>query len=54
VLLTAITFLFAWKKLKVGPPTPQMAIDEAKRIRDTMSSPGTTLPAPSNSPTRVR
>jgi Putative Actinobacterial Holin-X, holin superfamily III len=54
VLLTAATFLFAWKKLQVGPPTPQMAIDEAKKIRDTMSSPTTTLPASSNPPVQVR
>ena len=39
VMLTVVTFLFAWKKLQVGPPTPQMAIDEAKKIRETMSSP---------------
>jgi Putative Actinobacterial Holin-X, holin superfamily III len=38
VVLTAVTFLFAWKKLQVGAPTPQMAIDEAKKIRDTVSS----------------
>ena len=30
---------FAWTKLKVGaPPAPTMAIDEAKRIRETVSS----------------
>ena len=29
-------FLFAWRKLRVGPPTPQMAIDEAKKIRETV------------------
>ncbi len=38
LLLTAATFLFAWRKLKVGPPTPQMAIDEARKIRDTVST----------------
>jgi len=38
LVLTVLTFLFAWKKLKVGPPTPQMAIDEAKKIRDTVST----------------
>jgi Putative Actinobacterial Holin-X, holin superfamily III len=40
-VLTAATvglFLFAWRKLKVGAPTPKLAIDEAKRIRDTISS----------------
>jgi hypothetical protein len=36
--LTAGAFLFAWRKLKVGPPTPKMAIDEAKRIRATVQS----------------
>jgi hypothetical protein len=41
VLLVALTvgaFLFAWRKLKVGAPTPKMAIDEAKKIRATVSS----------------
>jgi uncharacterized small protein (DUF1192 family) len=38
LIATAFAFLFARSKLKVGPPTPQMAIDEAKRIRDTVSS----------------
>ena len=38
LVLTLGAFLFAWKKLKVGPPTPQMAIDEAKKIRDTVST----------------
>jgi uncharacterized small protein (DUF1192 family) len=32
------TFLFAWRKLKVGAPTPQMAIDEAKKIRATVGT----------------
>jgi putative superfamily III holin-X len=39
VLLIALTvgaFLFAWRKLRVGPPTPKMAIDEAKRISETV------------------
>ncbi len=31
-------FLFAWRKLKVGAPTPGMAIDEAKKIRATVST----------------
>jgi len=30
-------FLFAWRKLKVGAPTPTMAIDEAKKIRATVN-----------------
>ena len=40
-LLSAATvgaFLFAWRKLKVGPPTPKMAIDEAKKTRELVSS----------------
>ncbi|MGN6170992.1 MAG: phage holin family protein [Solirubrobacteraceae bacterium] len=40
VVLAAAAFLFAWRKLRVGPPTPDMAIDEAKRIRETVSSTG--------------
>ena len=34
VVLTGGAFMFAWKKLKVGPPTPKMAIDEARKIRE--------------------
>ena len=34
---TAGAFLFAWRKLKVGAPTPTMAIDEAKKIRATVN-----------------
>jgi uncharacterized small protein (DUF1192 family) len=34
--LTLGAFLFAWRKLKVGAPTPKMAIDEAKKIRATV------------------
>jgi uncharacterized membrane protein YqjE len=33
---TVISFLFAWRQLKVGAPTPKMAIDEAKKIRATV------------------
>ncbi len=40
VALTLFSFLFAWRKLKVGAPTPTMAIDEAKKIRQTVSSGG--------------
>ena len=36
--LTAGAFLFAWRKLRVGAPTPQMAIDEAKKISATVKS----------------
>jgi membrane protein YdbS with pleckstrin-like domain len=38
LLLTVVTFLFARRKLWVGAPTPQMAIDEAKLIRDTVAT----------------
>ena len=31
-------FLFAWRKLRVGAPTPKMAIDEAKKIRQTVAT----------------
>jgi hypothetical protein len=37
-VLAIASFLFAWTKLKTGPPAPTMAIDEAKRIRETVSS----------------
>ncbi len=38
-LLAVGAFMFAWRALKSGaPPTPTMAIDEAKRIRQTVSS----------------
>ncbi len=37
LLLAIAAFLFAWRKLRVGPPTPDMAIDEAKRIRETVA-----------------
>ena len=37
-VLTAGAFLFAWRKLKVGAPKPTMAIDEAKKIRATVSA----------------
>jgi uncharacterized small protein (DUF1192 family) len=40
VALAGGAFLFAWRKLKVGAPTPEMAIDEAKKIRETISSSG--------------
>lgn len=38
LVLTIAAFLFAWRKLKVGAPTPTMAIDEAKLIRETVRS----------------
>ena len=37
LVMTVGAFLFAWRKLKVGAPTPTMAIDEAKKIRQTVS-----------------
>ena len=36
-VLTVGAFLFAWRKLRVGSPTPAMAIDEAKKIRETVA-----------------
>jgi uncharacterized small protein (DUF1192 family) len=38
VAATAGAFLFAWRKLKVGAPTPQMALEEAKKIRATVTA----------------
>jgi hypothetical protein len=38
LLLAMVAGLAAWRGLKVGAPTPTMAIDEAKRIRETVSS----------------
>jgi hypothetical protein len=38
LVLTLGSFLFAWKKLKVGAPTPKMAIDEARKIRETVTT----------------
>ncbi len=40
IIATAGAFMFAWRKLKVGPPTPELAIDEAKKIRATVVSGG--------------
>jgi uncharacterized small protein (DUF1192 family) len=34
---TAGAFLFAWRKFKVGAPTPTMAIEEATKIRETVT-----------------
>ena len=39
ILLTVGAFLFARRALRVGPVAPQMAIDEAKKIRETVSAP---------------
>ena len=39
IVLAIAAGLFAWRKLKVAtPPTPTMAIDEAKKIRDTVAA----------------
>jgi len=42
-VLAAGAFLFAFRKLKVGAPAPTMALEEAKKIRETVTakSPGT-------------
>ena len=37
-MLSLATFLFAWRKLRVGAPKPQMAIEEAKKIRETVAA----------------
>ncbi len=36
--LTVAAFLFARRMLRVGAPAPTMAIDEAKKIRETVTS----------------
>ena len=38
LVLTAVVFLFAWRKLRVGGAAPTMAIDEARKIRDTVAT----------------
>jgi uncharacterized small protein (DUF1192 family) len=40
LVLTVAAFLFALRAFKVGSPAPTMAIEEAKKIRETISSPG--------------
>jgi Putative Actinobacterial Holin-X, holin superfamily III len=40
LVLTGFAFMFAWRKFKVGAPTPTMAIDEAKKIRATVKPGG--------------
>jgi uncharacterized small protein (DUF1192 family) len=37
ILATIGSALFAYRKFKVGPPAPTMAIDEAKKIRATIT-----------------
>ena len=36
VLLTLFAFLFAWRKLRVGAPMPEMAMEEARKINATV------------------
>lgn len=38
IVLALGAFVFAWRKLKVGAPTPTMAIDEAKKIQATLTA----------------
>jgi Putative Actinobacterial Holin-X, holin superfamily III len=40
VLLVAMggACAFAWRKIKAGPPTPKLAIAEAKKIRETVTA----------------
>ena len=38
LILALAAFTFAWRKLRVGPPVPNMAIDEAKKIRETVAT----------------
>jgi predicted lipid-binding transport protein (Tim44 family) len=45
LVLTLGAFLFAWRKLKVGAPKPDMAIDEAKKIRETVTVKASEKPA---------
>jgi membrane protein YdbS with pleckstrin-like domain len=40
IVLTVVAFLIAWRAFKVGAPAPTMAIEEAKKIRETISTPG--------------
>jgi uncharacterized small protein (DUF1192 family) len=37
-ILALGAFIFAWRKLTVGAPMPKMAIDEAKKIRETVAT----------------
>lgn len=38
IVLTMGALLFAFRKLRVGAPKPEMAIEEAKKIRSTVAS----------------
>ena len=48
LLLTLGSLLFAWRTLKVGAPTPNMAIDQARKIRATVSASGAKPDGPAN------
>jgi uncharacterized membrane protein YqjE len=48
LLLTAGSVLLAKRLLKVGAPTPNMAIDEARKIRATVSASGAKPDGPAN------
>ena len=52
VLLGVAAVLFAIRKLRVGAPAPTMAIDEAKRIRETVTTKTGDTPALSPGATR--
>lgn len=53
LLLTGLAFLFAWRKLRVGAPTPKMAIDEAKKIRSTVTRIRSTVTSASGRATTI-
>jgi uncharacterized membrane protein YgcG len=36
LVLTGFAFLFAWRKFSVGGPKPELAIEEARKIRATV------------------
>lgn len=38
LFLALVSFLFAWRKLRVGAPAPTMAMEEAKKIRETVAT----------------
>jgi Putative Actinobacterial Holin-X, holin superfamily III len=38
LIATIAAFLFAWRKLRVGAPTPDMALDEARKLRATVAA----------------
>lgn len=38
IVVMIVVGLFAYRKLKVGPPKPTMAIDEANKIRATLTA----------------